>query len=172
MSYSQNSFDLSYVPRTKGLYKNMNNSEKWFSGQTIVDRFYEQVSKFPSRIALSNQNQRLTYAELNEYSNGVALELLNKGVKKGDFVGVFLNRSIEAVMGLLGVLKTGAIYVPIDPAYPAERIDYMISNTNCAVLLTESEVRKKLPILKNDPIIIEVNDNEMCKRKYDMQGIG
>ncbi|MBS4190545.1 amino acid adenylation domain-containing protein [Bacillus sp. FJAT-49705] len=169
MGFSQNGLDLSYSPENKDLYLQMKNSDKVFSGHTIIGKFCDQVSKYPSRVALSSQNRRLAYEELNQYANGMALELVNTGVKKGDFVGVFINRSIEAVIGLLGILKIGAVYVPIDPNYPPERIEYMISDTNCSVIITNSEARTKLPILKNNPAIIDVNridrvqENILCK---------
>jgi len=150
-------------------FRHMNNCKEEFSNQTIIEKFFENSSKYPVRIALSSEEKKLTYKELNEYSNYIAFQLMKKGVKKGDFVGVFLTRSLEAVIWFFGVLKIGAVYVPIDPAYPADRIEYMIADTACSVLITDSKTVKQLPDLKNNPTIIYtdkmecVEENVSCK---------
>lgn len=111
---------------------------------TIIDRFFDVVSKRPNHLALSMGDQSLSYTQLNELSNSVAHDLLDLGIKKGDFVGVFLNRSIETIVSLLGIMKTGGVYVPIDPEYPDERINYMINDTFCKLVITNNDFEDKL----------------------------
>ena len=111
---------------------------------TIIDKFLEIVSNSPEQLAISMDNQQFTYDDLNKKSNEVAFKLLEKGTKKGDFIGVFLNRSVDAIISLLGILKSGAVYVPIDPLYPDERIKYMINDTSCKLVITNSLLQGKL----------------------------
>lgn len=111
---------------------------------TIIDKFYEIVTNSPEKIAISLNNRRITFNDLNKMSNEVAFNLLEKGIKKGDFIGVFLNRSIESIISLLGIMKSGGVYVPIDPLYPDERINYMINDTSCKIVITNSLLREKL----------------------------
>ncbi|AZB42083.1 amino acid adenylation domain-containing protein [Bacillus sp. FJAT-42376] len=110
--------------------------------RTILDLFYEQVRTFPDKKALTYLEESYTYEELNELSNGIAAALLDRGIKKGDFAGVYIKRSADAVLAMLGALKAGAVYVPIDPAYPADRIQYMIEDTNCRVILVNQSVEE------------------------------
>ena len=112
--------------------------------KTIVNLIEEQVQKTPSRIALVCNCQQLKYEELNERSNQFARKLIDLGLKEGDFVGIILTRRMELMIALLGVLKTGCTYVPIDPDYPKERIDYIIENSGISFILTETELEPGL----------------------------
>ncbi|MFH4090463.1 AMP-binding protein, partial [Acinetobacter baumannii] len=83
----------------------------------IVDMFYNTVTQFPNRIALSSREGTLTYEELNKKSNQIAHMLIKNGVQLGDYVGIFMKRSIDTVVSMVAILKAGAAYVPIDPDY-------------------------------------------------------
>jgi non-ribosomal peptide synthetase component F len=84
----------------------------------------------------------LSYKELNKKSQRLACRLNQKGVKPETIVGIKVKRSIEMITGLLGILKAGGAYLPIDPDYPAERINYMLADSNAEILLTTSEIIK------------------------------
>ena len=103
--------------------------------------FEEQVAKFPARTALVWDGQEITYHELNERANGVAavLQSVLPGVRN-PIIAILLNRSPEMVIALLGVLKAGGAYLPIDPDYPATRIRYMLDDSQPAVLITHSDI--------------------------------
>jgi amino acid adenylation domain-containing protein len=90
-------------------------------------------------------DRSITYGELNERANQVARNLRSKGVGNGQLVGIFVDRSIEMMVGLLGIQKAGAAYVPLDPAYPAERIRLTLEDAQVPVLLTQASLRTKLP---------------------------
>ncbi|PFX35089.1 hypothetical protein COL31_30945, partial [Bacillus pseudomycoides] len=90
------------------------------------EQFYKQVSLFPNQIALSTNVYSLTYEQLNNRSNQVAQHLLENGIKKGDKVALFLDRSIDSIITMIGVLKAGGAYIPIDVKYPKERIEYIV----------------------------------------------
>ncbi|WP_202704568.1 AMP-binding protein, partial [Flavobacterium sp. UGB4466] len=93
--------------------------------KTIVDLFEEQVEKTPDHVAIVFENKELTYRELNERSNQLAHYLMdNYSIQPDDLIGIQLERSEWMIVSILGVLKSGGAYVPIDPQYPEERIDY------------------------------------------------
>jgi amino acid adenylation domain-containing protein/non-ribosomal peptide synthase protein (TIGR01720 family) len=111
--------------------------------RSIVEWFGAQVEKTPDNIALVVENEELTYRELNEQSNRFGHYLReNYQVQPGSLVGVQLNRSSQMIIVILGVLKSGAAYVPIDPVYPQERIDYIIADSQCRVVIDEPEWMK------------------------------
>ncbi|SFJ97043.1 non-ribosomal peptide synthetase, partial [Thermoflavimicrobium dichotomicum] len=90
--------------------------------KTIQALFEEQVQRTPDRIAVTCEGKNLTYRELNERANQLARVLRKEGVESESIVGLMFERSLEMIIGILGVLKAGGTYMPIDPAYPAERI--------------------------------------------------
>jgi fengycin family lipopeptide synthetase B len=113
--------------------------------KTIVECFEAQVLRTPEAIAVVYQDRHLTYAELNRRSNQLAHRLQELGVKRNDFVAMYMDRSLEMVVGILGVLKTGGAYLPLDPAYPAERLGFMLQDSRAPVLLTQTKMVGNLP---------------------------
>ncbi len=103
-----------------------------------------QVQRSPDATALIFEQQRLTYRELDQRANQVAHGLRGRGVENGGRVGVCMERSVEMVVALLGILKAGAAYVPFDPEYPAERVSYMLTDARVPVLLTQEKLLAKL----------------------------
>jgi amino acid adenylation domain-containing protein len=119
--------------------------------KTISRLFAEQAERTPDNIALHGcmiawmhgEVGAITYKELNEQSNRVARFLIEKGVLADSIVGIMMERSVEMIIGIFGILKSGGAYLPIDPAYPQERIDYMLKDSGAKILLSElSEVSK------------------------------
>jgi amino acid adenylation domain-containing protein len=111
----------------------------------IHQLFEEQVAINGEAIALIFQQEQLTYAELNQRANHLANYLIALGVKPDDLVGIAIERSIETIVGILGLLKAGAAYLPIDLAYPADRVAFMLENADVSVLLTKQALVEKLP---------------------------
>ncbi|WP_034893918.1 non-ribosomal peptide synthetase [Gillisia sp. Hel_I_29] len=106
--------------------------------KTVVELFEEQVSKTPEAIAVVYEEERLSYEELNRRSNQLAHYLqAHYTIEPDDLVGIMLPRSSWMIVGILGILKSGGAYVPIDPDYPENRIAYMLKDSNCKVLLDE-----------------------------------
>jgi aspartate racemase len=105
--------------------------------QCIHQWFEIQVEKTPDAIALSFQDQHLTYADLNQRANQLAHCLLAQGLQPEELVVISIHRSLEMVIGFLGILKAGGAYVPIDPTYPAERRAYLLQDVQARLILTQ-----------------------------------
>ncbi|MEI7137291.1 non-ribosomal peptide synthetase, partial [Pectobacterium atrosepticum] len=104
----------------------------------IQQRFEAQAEQTPEAIAVLFEDQHLTYRELNRRANQLAHHLIALGVQPDDRVALCVERSLEMMVGLLGILKAGAAYVPMDPAYPAERLAYILDDAAPVALLTQS----------------------------------
>ncbi|HJP95207.1 MAG TPA: amino acid adenylation domain-containing protein [Pyrinomonadaceae bacterium] len=104
--------------------------------QTIHERFEQQAAATPDAIALSLEGERLTYRELNAGANRLAHHLQSLGVGPETCVGILVERSLEMVVSILGVIKAGGCYLPLDPAYPMERLSFMLEDARAAMLLT------------------------------------
>lgn len=112
--------------------------------KNVVSLFEEQVEKTPNKTAITFGNEKITYNHLNERSNQVASFLYSMGVKPGNLVPVFINRSVDLIIVILGILKSGAAYVPIDPDYPVERVNYMLSDIAAEIVICNSLDQLKL----------------------------
>lgn len=113
--------------------------------RTLHGWFEQQAAKSATAKAITFEGKHLTYAELNGRANQVAHHLRSLGVKPGGLVGLFVERSFEMVVGILGILKAGGAYLPIDPVYPKDRLSFMLEDANAPVLLTQSSLAAELP---------------------------
>ncbi len=104
----------------------------------LTDFLRDTARQFPDKTALRFGAQTLTFATLNQQANQLARLLQAKGVRPGDRVGLAVDRSIKLVVSLIAVMKTGAAYVPVDPRHPDDRIDYVLNDAGCRVLLTNT----------------------------------
>lgn len=107
--------------------------------RTMHSMFEEQEIKMPNELAVICEDKYITYRELNARANQVARRLREKGAKPNQLIGVFMDRSIEMIVGVLGILKSGAAYLPIEPSYPRERIKYILENSKASLVLTQSK---------------------------------
>jgi len=111
----------------------------------IQQLFEAQAARTPEAVAVVCEDRALSYAELNARANQLAHHLISLGVGPEVLVGICLERSIELIIGLLGVLKAGGAYVPLDPSYPKARLAFMLDDTQAPVLLTQQNLLEKLP---------------------------
>lgn len=116
-----------------------NQTELPYEAKTVSDLFEGQVSKSPDSTAIVFGDKRLTYRELNEKANQLARYIRGKGMTQNSIVGLLVNRSLEMVIGILGILKAGAAYLPLDPGYPSDRIAYMLSQSHTRLILTDKD---------------------------------
>ncbi len=123
-----------------------NATEMALPGAEFIHELIErQVRNTPDAIALVCREKQLTYSELNARANRLAAHLRNLGVGPETLVGICVKRSLEMVIGLLGILKSGAAYVPLDPTYPKERLAFMLEDSRPLVLLTQATLLDLLP---------------------------
>jgi len=115
------------------------------SNYCLHQLFETQVEQTPDAVAVVFVEEQLTYQELNQRANQLAHHLQVLGVKPEVLVGIYLERSPEMIVSLLGVLKAGAAYVPLDPTYPNERLAFMLENAQVSVLLTQEKFVERLP---------------------------
>ncbi|WP_205690232.1 non-ribosomal peptide synthetase [Chengkuizengella sediminis] len=124
--------------------------------KSIIQLFEEQVSKTPDKIAIRFNEKQYSYQQLNAKVNQLARLLINKGLQKESIVGLLTHHSIESVISMLAVLKAGGAYMPIDPDYPEDRITYMLSDSDCKMLLVNfeycTEFNREVINLCNDEI--------------------
>jgi amino acid adenylation domain-containing protein len=103
----------------------------------VHDLFREQAARTPDAVAVSDGDRRLTYRELDALSDSFGGHLRSLGVREEDFVALCMERSARMVVALLGILKAGAVYVPLDPTYPRERLAFMLADAGARLLVTE-----------------------------------
>ncbi|TNH29632.1 amino acid adenylation domain-containing protein [Micromonospora orduensis] len=129
-----------------------------YSGPATLHGLIEQqVARTPGAVALTFEDRSVSYAELNAMANRVAHRLRALGVGPETLVGVCAERSIELVVGLLGVLKAGGAYVPLDPEYPADRIAFMVADVAAPVVLVQEHLRGLVPAA--DSTVLSLDDD-------------
>jgi amino acid adenylation domain-containing protein len=119
---------------------------------TVLELFDAQLARAPEAVAVLGDGYRLTYAELDARAGRLARYLADQGVRPESVVAVLLERDVDLLVALLGVLKAGAAYLPVDPAYPAERIGFLLDDAAAIAVLTSSAARGSLP----EPVALPV----------------
>jgi natural product biosynthesis luciferase-like monooxygenase protein len=119
-----------------------------------------QVAMTPEKTAVVFRGASLTYRALGARSNHLARKLRGMGVGPGTLVGVFVERSLEMVVGLLGILKAGAAYVPIDPTYPVERVEMMLEDSRALVVVTLARLQGALPPSVAHVVVLDTLEDE------------
>ena len=114
--------------------------------KTMAQLFEEQVLLTPDKTAIVFEGKSLTYVQLNEKANQLAHFLRNNGVKNNSIIGIMVGRSLEMIVSILAVLKSGGAYIPIDPDYPEDRIAYLLENSHCSMVLTQKDLFSKITI--------------------------
>lgn len=123
-----------------------NDTEAGYSYNECVHHLFEQqAARTPGSIAVACGGDGLTYADLNARANRLARHLIKMGVGPDTLVGIYTERSLEMVVALLGTLKAGAAYVPLDPSYPRQRVAFMLEDARASVLLTRQHLVETLP---------------------------
>ena len=135
--------------------------------QCIHDIFTQQVEKRPNAVALEFQTQRLTYAELDQRANQLAHYLRRRGVGPNEIVGLCAERSPEMFVGMLGILKAGGAYLPLDAAYPPERLSFMLEDGKVRVLLTQEHLQATLPAAAVETILLDSHWNDIARGSAD-----
>src|SRR6185437_6554019 len=138
--------------------------------------FAEIAKRVPRAVAISDHGRTLTFTELQRQSLSVAHRLVKLGIGRGDVVGLFAFRSIEAVAGILGILQAGAAYLPLDPNYPTDRLNYMLSDSGVRILVIDGGALDHLPNLRRscdrDFIAVAVADLDVPPAPLNLPDVG
>ncbi|WP_444957938.1 amino acid adenylation domain-containing protein [Microbulbifer sp. ZKSA002] len=114
------------------------------SGDTVCDLIERQKLKNPDQVVIIDGNTEISFARLMKRVDGIAADLVNRGVEPGSLVGVCMSRSWELVAALLGVMRAGCAYVPLDPTYPLERVRYMLEHSRAAAAIVDCDENANL----------------------------
>ncbi|WP_148193603.1 condensation domain-containing protein, partial [Pseudomonas syringae] len=132
--------------------------------QTLHSQFEAQAQRTPDAIAVSYEEESWSYATLNAQANRIAHRLIDMGIGADDRVAICTHRGLQMIAGLLGILKAGAAYVPLDPAYPVERLAYTLDDSAPVALLSQRSVQGTLPVSQVPVICLDddLQDESVC----------
>jgi amino acid adenylation domain-containing protein len=142
---------ISYLPilpaaeLQRVLYEVNRTSKDYPANNGVHELFEAQVARAPHAVALQFEESTLTYEQLNAKANQLARHLITSGVQPGDLVGVYIERSAEMVISLLGIWKAGAAYIPLDPTFPRDRLAFIFEDSAVPIVLTQSRLALDLP---------------------------
>ena len=134
---------------------------------TLHDEFSKQAKATPEKVAVTFEDNSLTYAEVESRSNQIAHYLQQQGVTAGDLVGICVDRSAQMLVLLYGIMKSGAGYVPLDPAYPADRLQYMCDHSKLKLIVTESELQPRVAKFEKPMLVVDEADAKSTIDKLD-----
>ncbi|HEY7414964.1 MAG TPA: amino acid adenylation domain-containing protein, partial [Ktedonobacteraceae bacterium] len=141
--------------------------------QCIHQLIEEQARRTPDAIAIVFENMHLTYQALDRYASHMAVQLQRKDIGPEKLVGLYVERSLEMIIGLLAILKAGGAYVPLDPGYPWERLDFMIRDASIQIVLTQRHLAETLPLYDLDIVLVEppLSAEEPCDEPAPEAGL-
>ena len=126
--------------------------------KTVSILFEEQAARIPDAIAVEFGRDRLTYRELDHRANVLASELQKRGLKPEALVGLYVDRSIDMLVGLLGIMKAGGAYVPLDPSFPKDRLAFMAADAQIPILVTQQRLVHELPEHQAQVVCVDALD--------------
>ncbi len=137
--------------------------------KTVVDLFNTQAQKSPTAIAATFEGVDLSYQDLDKRSNQLAQCLVSQGIKSDDLIGICIERGLDMIVGVLGILKAGAAYVPIKPDFPKDRIEYLLQDTQCSLVVTDLESQEKLiPFTNSIQLIVLENVTDYATTSVEL----
>ncbi|BDU21603.1 amino acid adenylation domain-containing protein [Dyella sp. GSA-30] len=143
------------------LLRDFNATRQRFPQDVTIHQLFERyAARHPDAIALEFEGLELTYAETNRRANRLAHHLIEQGIRPGDRVAICMERSTEMVVGLIAVLKAGAAYVPLDPDYPIERLQFMLDDSEPALMLAHEPTRRQTSELRSMSgwVVVDADD--------------
>ncbi len=138
---------INYIPEAEQalLINSFNDTEISYDTKSILKSIEKSVTKTPNQIAINDDDSKITYAELALQSDQLAQYLLANGIQKDSIVILSLPKSVALIVGIVGIMKAGATYLPLDPSYPIHRLDYVIKDSGANVILTNKSIQQFLP---------------------------
>ncbi|MBE9120013.1 amino acid adenylation domain-containing protein [Tychonema sp. LEGE 07199] len=157
------------APEYQQLLNDWNDTQRDYpQNQCFHQLFEERVELAPDAVAAVFENQQLTYRQLNSKANQLARYLQQLGAKPEVLIGLCVERSLDAIVGILGIIKAGAAYLPLDPTYPQERLNFMLEDAQVSILLTQQHLAQNLTAPENYGVFTVVcldSDLEIIARK-------
>lgn len=158
--------------RDKELLEEYNSNGAEFNNTAVINIFEQTADSYPAKIAVEDvAGNSLSYKDLNSEANMFARYLLDKGLKKGDVVGISLERNISMLTALLGIMKSGAVYLPLDPAFPDDRLAYMLSDSGASFLVVEEKFAGRFADQDISTIVFDREKEEISNYGKDNPGI-
>jgi len=141
--------DISFLTEKEiNLFNLVNKTKVEYPGNVCIHQLFEaQVARRPEKTAVIFKQGKLTYKELNDRANQIAARLLETGAKADDYIGLFIERTPEMIISILGILKAGCTYVPLEPDHPVDRIITIAEDASISILVTHSLLKNKIPEL-------------------------
>jgi amino acid adenylation domain-containing protein len=153
------------------ILEDWNSTASEYSRASCLHELFEaQAQRQPDSVAVDSNGKSLTYRQLDERSNQLAAHLISLGVKADTLVGLYVNRSADMLMGMLGILKAGGAYVPLSPGTPGDRLAYMLEESSAPVVLTEEHLAGDLPRL--DATIVRLDSDWDTIAKNETASVG
>jgi amino acid adenylation domain-containing protein len=145
-----------------------NRTETVSEGRCVHELFEEQVERTPTAVAVESEETKLTYRKLNERANQLAHYLRSAGAGADVLVGVCIERSAELIIALLGILKAGAAYLPLETEYPAERLQFILNDSATPILITQKSLSDKI---RTDARIVCLDEEEIRNQSRENPGL-
>ncbi|WP_346961706.1 amino acid adenylation domain-containing protein [Clostridium sp.] len=157
--------NINLVNKKESNYKlyDLNSTASYYPKKAVCELFEDQVIKTPDKVVVEFNLQQLTYKQLNEKANQLANHLRERGIDKKSIIAIMQTHSIELVISILAVLKTGAAYLPIDPSYPTERINYMFEDSKSTMLITNFKLDNEIKFEGNITNIKDIDIDSYSK---------
>lgn len=155
---------ISNEEKHKLLYEFNNTNYEYNTNETIHEMITEQSRKTPNDIALVYGDDKLSYRVMSELTDKIACYLRQRGIGPNDIIGIMVPRSLEMLIGIIGILKAGAAYMPIDVTYPKDRIEYMLKNSNAKYVLISDRVETQI----SNVIDITLNNSDIYNMNYNI----
>lgn len=172
-SDNSNQEDLNYNQLQGVLNKESENdsSLKPSYEKTLIQVFEDQIKLIPDKTALVLEGKNISYRELNDQAGIIADQLISMGVKSNQFVACYFNQSIDRIICLLGILKSGAAYIPLETHYPIDRINFLLTDSDPLVLITSESLiniaeEVKIPVLTFEDMLSDSSVSSPLKRSY------
>jgi amino acid adenylation domain-containing protein len=149
-----------------------NTKVQYPEGKTVIDIFENQVEKSPDSVAIVFESDQISFTELNQRANKLAHYILKLGAKKETIIPICLERGFEMLVGIFGILKAGCAYVPIDPEYPEDRIQFMLDDSEADIIVTTTQFRGRIENSKANNIIeLDSTESKLKAMSVDNPGV-
>ncbi|AEY66940.1 non-ribosomal peptide synthetase [Clostridium sp. BNL1100] len=160
-------FDILSSEESKTLLEGWNNTRVDFEGDLWIRLFEDKVSINPHAVAVVKGDRQLSYSDLDTRANRLANYLVSLGVGPETIVGIYMERSIDMLTALVGVHKSGGAYLPMDPVFPKDRLEFMLDNAQVPIILTDTIIKDTLPLNKAKIICISEQWKEISEQSIE-----